>query len=93
VSQTNGSYQWQFYNNQTDPVTVTHNWWGTNENDTINASIYDWTYDNTTGNVTVFQRLDTADPCAPIPELPAVILVVVGLMVLAGYIKIRRRRR
>ena len=62
-------------------------------NTTVNASIYDWHVDNTTGNVTALPILDGADPCAPIPELPAVILVVVGLVVLAGYVRIRRRRR
>jgi len=81
-----GGWEWQFYNNQTDPVTATHNWWGSNENGTINASIYDRHRDNTTGNVTVFPRLDKPDPCAPIPELSTVILVGVGLVVLAGYV-------
>lgn len=90
---TSGGWEWQFYNNQTDPVTATYNWWGSNENDTINASIYDWHRDNIKGNVTVFPRLGKADPCAPIPELSTVILVGVGLMVLAGYVWIRRRRR
>ncbi len=80
--------EWQFYNNQIDPVTATHNWWGSNENDTINDSIY-----NTKGNVTVFPRLYQPDPCAPIPELSTVILVGVGLVVLSGYVRIRRRRR
>jgi len=87
------SWEWQFYNNQNKEVNATHNWWGTSNNDTINESIYDWHIDNTTGNVTALPILDKADPCAPIPELPAVILVGVGLVVLAGYIRIRRRRR
>ena len=85
--------EWQFYNDQIDPVTATHNWWGTNENSTINASIYDWDIDNTKGNVTVFPRLYQPDPCAPIPELSTVILVGVGLVMLSGYVRIRRRRR
>jgi len=88
-----GGREWQFYINQTDPVTATHNWWGTNENATINDSIYDWYRDNTKGNVTVFPRLYQPDPCAPIPEISTVILVGVGLVVLAGYLRIRRRRR
>ena len=88
------SWKWQFYNNQNKEVNATHNWWGSGmTNETVNASIYDWDRDNTTGNVTALPILDKSDPCAPIPELPAVILVVVGLIVLAGYVRIRRRRR
>jgi len=91
VPQTNGSYQWQFYNDQTDNVGATYNWWGTDNETEINASIYDWARDNTTGNVTFLPKLDKADPCAPIPELPTVILVGVGLMAIAGYIRLRRK--
>ncbi len=61
-------------------------------NETVNASIYDWTYDNTTGNVTVLPMLNSAAPCAPIPELSTVILLGVGLLMLAGYLRMRRKR-
>ena len=30
-------------------------------------------------------------PCAPIPELPAIILVAAGIVMLAGYVRIKRR--
>jgi len=85
------AWEWQFYNNQNNITDATNNWWGTSNNDTINASIYDWTYDNTTGNVTVLPRLSGAAPCAPIPELSTVILLGIGLLLLAGYLRTGRK--
>ena len=90
--QANGSYLWQFYNDQQENVNASHNWWGMNNNETkINASIYDWNNDNTKGNVTVLPRLNSADPCAPIPELSTVILLGIGLLLLVGYLRMRRK--
>jgi parallel beta-helix repeat protein len=88
-----GGWEWQFYNNQNNITDATNNWWGSGmTNETVNASIYDWTYDNTTGNVTVLPMLNSAAPCAPIPELSTVILLGVGLLMLAGYLRMRRKR-
>jgi len=89
---TTGGYEWQFMNNQYDDVNTAGNWWGTNNETKINASIYDWTYDASKGNVTTNPRLDGAVPCAPIPELPTVVLLAVGLLMLAGYVRVGRRK-
>jgi parallel beta-helix repeat protein len=87
-----GGWEWQFYNDQNNITDATNNWWGGGmTNETVNASIYDWTYDKTTGNVTVLPRLSDAAPCAPIPELSTVMLLGVGLLMLAGYLRIRRK--
>jgi len=32
------------------------------------------------------------DPCAPVPELPTIILLSVGLLTLAGYVGLRRKK-
>ncbi|MFV9677774.1 MAG: right-handed parallel beta-helix repeat-containing protein [Methanosarcinales archaeon] len=96
--QVNGSYQWQFYNDQTEEVDAAHNWWGMDNSGTLNASIYDWPENHAKGNVTVLPRLDepklnsgAAAPCRPIPELSTVILLGIGLLLLAGYLRIRRK--
>ena len=34
-----------------------------------------------------------ADPCAPVPELPTIVLLSAGLLVLAGYVRVRLRRK
>ena len=98
VLQADGSYQWQFYNNQTENVNASHNWWGMDNNGTLNASIYDWPENPTKGNVTVLPGLNEpklnsgSAPCYPIPELSTAILLGVGLLLLAGYLRIRRKR-
>jgi parallel beta-helix repeat protein len=66
-----GGYEWQFGNDQGDDVDAINNWWGTTDNDTISASIYDWNDDSDRGNVAYLPRLDQPAPCAPTPELPA----------------------
>ena len=33
-----------------------------------------------------------ADPCAPVPELPTIILLGAGLLTLAGYVGLRRKK-
>jgi len=39
---TSGGWEWQFYNDQSDPVEAKHNYWGAGlNNSTIDASIYD----------------------------------------------------
>ena len=90
--QGDGSYQWQFMNNQPDEVSTASNWWGTNNETRINASIYDRTYNAGKGNVTTAPRLSGPAPCAPVPELPTIALLAVGLSLLAGYVRIERRK-
>ena len=34
-----------------------------------------------------------ADPCAPVPELPTIILLGAGLLTLAGYVGLRRKKK
>ncbi|PXF57625.1 MAG: hypothetical protein C4B59_14820 [Candidatus Methanogaster sp.] len=90
-SNVSGGWEWQFRNWQSANVSTAGNWWGTNNETRINASISDWTYDTRWGNVITNPRLDGAVPCAPIPELPTALLLVVGLLMLMGYARIRRK--
>ena len=85
---TSDGYEWQFRNSQSNDVSTAGNWWGTNNETRIDASICDWTYDTAWGNVTTSPRLDGP---APIPELPTVLLFAVGLLLLAGYVWIGRK--
>jgi len=43
------------------------------------------------GDVTGPRGFD-ADPCAPVPELPTIILLGAGLLTLAGYVGLRRKK-
>ena len=88
--QADGSYHWNFYNDQNDPVDAKHNYWVAADNATIDASIYDDEDGGNKGEVTFYPFLEGASPCAPIPELPTIILFSVGLIVLAGYV-LRKR--
>ena len=86
-----GGYEYQFYNDQQDDVEAKDNYWGAGmTNDTIDASIYDWQDDPSKGNVTFYKR-DGPSPCAPIPELPTIVLFCVGLLALVGYVGYNRR--
>jgi len=88
---TSGGYEWQFKNDQSGDVDATNNWWGTTDDGTINASIFDWQDDPNKGNVTYLPKLDSSSTCAPIPELPTATLFAVGLiMLVVGYVRIRR---
>ena len=87
----NNSWHYNFYNNQSNDVTTEKNYWGTDNLTIINESIYDWNEDSSKGNVT-FDRRSGPAPCAPIPELPTIVLFVIGLVVLAGYVRVRRKR-
>ena len=86
-----GGWDWQFKNYQSADVSTADNWWGTNNETRINASINDWTYNTNRGNVTTNPRLDGPVPCAPIPELPTAMLLAVGLLMLVGYVRIGRK--
>ncbi len=65
-----GGYEWQFENDQSDDVDATNNWWGTNDEANITASICDWNDDPSKGNVTYLPRLEQPASCAPTPEEP-----------------------
>ena len=93
VQQPDGSYHWNFYNNQTDAVDAKNNYWVAMDNDTIDKSIYDDDPGEGGGKVTFYPPLDGASPCAPIPELATVVLLGVGLLVLAGYVRIKTKRK
>jgi len=82
---------YSFYNNQTADVTATNNWWGADDNDAINASIYDWQDDQNKGNVTYLPKRSDPAPCAPVPELPTIALLAVGLLALVGYVRNGRK--
>jgi len=89
-----GGWEWQFKNDQPDDVETAGNWWGTDNETRINASIRDWTYWTSGmgwGNVTTNPKLDGTVPCAPIPELPTVLFLAVGLLMLVGYVRIGRK--
>jgi parallel beta-helix repeat protein/YD repeat-containing protein len=90
---TSGGREWQFVNDQSDDVNTAGNWWGTNNETIINASIHDWTYNAGWGNVTTNPRLEGAVPCAPIPEMATMILLAAGILGVAGYFWIGQRRR
>ena len=90
--QGDGSYQWQFRNDQFKEVSTADNWWGTADTAIINASIHDWTCSWSESSVTTDPRLSGSAPCAPVPELPTILLLAVGLSLLAGYVRIERRK-
>ena len=92
VLQADGSYHFQFRNEQPDEVSTSGNWWGTNNETRIDASVFDWTYHATWGNVATTPKLDGPAPCAPVPDLAAVMLFAVGLLMLAGYVRVGRRK-
>lgn len=83
--QPDGSYQWQFVNNQSGIVVAIYNHWGTENKTIIDASIED------TGIGWFYPIEDGPVPCNPIPELPTVALFAVGLLGLARYARIRRK--
>ncbi|RZB28777.1 MAG: hypothetical protein SRB1_01310 [Desulfobacteraceae bacterium Eth-SRB1] len=88
--QADGSYHWNFYNDQGNAVDAKNNYWVATDNETIDKSIYDDEEGN--GKVTFYPPLKGASPCAPIPEAATIILFSVGLVVLAGYVVLRGRK-
>ena len=85
-------YEWQFYNQQNYAVTAKNNYWGHGmNNSTIDASIYD--NDEGGGKVEFYPFETNHVPCAPIPELPTLVLFSSGLLVLVGYVVLKRKNR
>ena len=89
---TSGGYEWQFKNCQSSGVNTANNCWGTNDETRIDASIYDQTHYASYGEVITSPRLDGLAPCAPVPELPTIALLAAGLLMLAGYVRIERKK-
>ncbi|CAD7774246.1 Periplasmic copper-binding protein (NosD) [Candidatus Methanoperedenaceae archaeon GB37] len=83
-NETSGGYEWQFYNDQEEDVSATNNWWGTADNDEINASIYDWEDNPEKGDVTYLPKLGGPSSCAEIPEPVTLVMVTIGLLSLIG---------
>ncbi len=69
-NETSGGWEWQFYNDQPDDVVLGDNWWGTADEASIAAGIYDWNCDSGKGNVTYLSCLDAPSPCAPGTDEP-----------------------
>jgi parallel beta-helix repeat protein len=88
---TSGGYEWNFYNDQSYAVEAKNNYWVATKNDTIDASIYD--DEEGKGKVEFYPFATGPVPCAPIPELPTVILLSIGLLVLTGSIVLKRKKR
>jgi parallel beta-helix repeat protein len=87
VDQGDGSYQWNFHNYQSDTVDADDNYWGTNIEANITASIKE---EGGTVDYTPFATGEV--PCAPIPELATIVLLATGLLALMGYVGYRRRK-
>ena len=85
--QTDGSYQYQFKNSQSDTVDAIDNFWGFGmNNSTIDASIYDDEEDGW-GEVEFYPFETEPAQCAPTPEEPpafTTIDAVIALQIAAG---------
>ncbi len=81
-----GSYRWQFNNFQIWNVNATNNYWCPVDSATIDASIWDDedSLGNWRGKVTFEPFERESCPCAPVPELPTIALLAVGLLALVG---------
>ena len=84
---TSGGWEWQFYNDQSDPVEAKHNYWSAGMNNSmIDAGIYDDEEDGW-GEVEFYPFETDPDPCAPAPEeLPVFTTAdaVIALQIAAG---------
>jgi len=79
---TTGGYEWQFYNDQNDDVDAMSNWWGTNDEMSINASIYDRNDDPSKGTVIYLPRLNSPASCPLTPEEPHASTIVDAMVAL-----------
>ena len=86
-------YEWNFYNDQSDAVTAKNNYWGTTNAAKIDASIYDNDENAGKGEVDFSGYKSGPVPCAPVPELPTVVLFSAGLLGVVGYFLLGQRRR
>jgi len=95
ILQDDGSYRWQFSNLQLCHVNATNNYWGTDNGSVIKASIFLKTASiflkNPTRRVDYEPFLTTQAPCAPVPELPTIALLAVGLLALVGCGRTKRK--
>ena len=64
--QADGSYHWNFFNLQDDPVEAKHNYWVATDNEMIDKSIYD--DEEGKGKVEFYPFATEPVPCAPGPE-------------------------
>jgi len=88
IPQDDGSYRWQFSNLQLRHVNATNNYWGTDNGSIIEASIL---LEKFTHRVDYEPFLTTQAPCAPVPELPTIALLAVGLLALVGCGRTKRK--
>jgi hypothetical protein len=86
-----GVYYWNFCNKQNDDVEAKYNYWVAVDNETIDRCIYD--NEEGGGEVEFYPFATGPVPCAPIPELATFILFGTGLIAIAGYVGLGRRRR
>jgi hypothetical protein len=86
------SWHYNFYNNRSDDITTENNYRGTDNSTIIAESIYDKCDDSSKGTEDFEPFMTDPALCAPILELPTIILLGVGLLVLAGYVCLRRHK-
>ena len=83
---------YNFYNQQPQNVEAKYNYWGTDNETLINASIYDYYDDSNLGIVNFSGYIHEPADCAPIPEAATILMFSAGLLALAGYTGVQRRR-
>ena len=89
---TSGGYEYDFYNDQEDEVEAKYNYWMVGTNDTIDVSIYDYDDDESKGKVTFYPFETGPVPSAPIPEAATILLLSTGLLALAGYVWLGKKK-
>ncbi|MHC1565745.1 MAG: right-handed parallel beta-helix repeat-containing protein [Candidatus Syntropharchaeales archaeon] len=87
--QDDGSYHWQFYNNQKKDVSATNNWWGTTDDNKIDAAIYD--DEEGKGKVIYTPKLEIPSTCA-VPEPITLVMVTLGILGVIGAVYRKRER-
>jgi hypothetical protein len=88
-----GNSNYGVLNNRLSPsswIDATCNWWGSATGPTHSGNI-GGTGDAVSNKVYYNPWEGQPVPCAPIPELSSIILVAVGILMLAGYARIKRR--